>query len=299
MQSINQESLRKRTSDHRDVRRLSRREFVKVTAIASAGLGLWLSGCAPGKEQSADSQDRLAVVDEWITALNAEDVRGFEKLHSESVFATTHAQRDPYAGREKVWDLYQASTRNQVEKIVAFGQDQSVCLLVNAAKINRSLCYVFNFLDGAIDRVYEYASGLYNLSTSPHFLDIEIAGDDSGLGDRLEAMDHEFVDVANDRDLSMIGEEFAESAIFFGVMSSEPTVGREDIAKGGEQYIRLNPSLVHRKIQTFGQGNLVCTHVAVDGAGLLGSLCWVGVFENGKIAELYEFSSNAKLAEQG
>jgi hypothetical protein len=39
---------------------------------------------------------------------------------------------------------------------------------------------------------------------------------------------------------------------------------------------------------------LICTHVVVEGAGV-GSLCFVGVFQDGKIAELYEFWSDARV----
>lgn len=293
MQPKNLVSRTNRQDHSKGAQGLSRREFLKIALVASGGLGLWLSGCSPGTEQSVESEGPLAVVDEWIRTLNAEDVAGFEKLHTESVFATNHYREDPVSGREQVWDVFSKSTGSQLEKITAFGQDQSVCLLVNATKFNRSLCYVFNFVDGVIDKVYEYSSGQYDLSSSPQFSGIEISGDDSALQDRLDAMDNMFVDAANNRDLSL--PLVTESTINFVVTSREPIIGRSPWTEG--DYFTMFPSVSHKKIQTFGQGNLACTHVMVEG-GPIGSLCWVVVFREGKIAELYEFWSEAKVDRQ-
>jgi hypothetical protein len=277
----------------KDTHGLSRREFLKIALVASGGLGLWLSGCSPGTEQTVEKEEPLAVVDEWIRMLNAKDVAGFEKLHTESVFATNHYRTDPSSGREQIWDVFSKSTGSQLERITAFGLDQSVCLLVNATKFNRSLCYVFNFVNGVIDRVYEYLSGRYDLSNSSHFLSIEISGDDSALQDRLDAMDDMFVHAVNNGDISV--PHVTESTINFVATSREPIIGRSPWTEG--DYSAVFPSVSHKKIQTFGQGDLVCTHIMVEGAPK-GSLCWVARFQDGRIAQLYEFWSDAKVDER-
>ena len=80
-----------------------------------------LSGCTLVAEQGVANGSHLAVVDEWIRAVNAEDVAGFKKLHTKSVFWTNHSSIRPFTGRELIWDLLQMSTGNQIEKLVAFG----------------------------------------------------------------------------------------------------------------------------------------------------------------------------------
>jgi hypothetical protein len=277
---------------HKDAPSLSRRDFIKLTLIASGGLGIWLASCSPGVKQGVENEGTLAVGDRWFQALNAEDVPGFERLHSESVLATTHNRRDPFSGREQVWEVFSKSTGSQLEKIAAFSQDQSVCLLANATKINVSLCYVFNLVDGVIARVYEYSSGRYDLSNSAQFSGIEISRDDTGLQDRLDTMDYIFVEGLKNRDFSPPGVK--ESVIFFIPTSTEPVIGYENFVKDGEDYARFFPSVSHEKIQTFGQGNLVCCHVAAKGTSK-GSLCFVAVFKDEEITELYEFWSDARV----
>jgi hypothetical protein len=103
-----------------DAHKLARREFIKLAAIASGGLGLWLSGCTPGVEQGGESEGPLTVVDQWIRVVKAEDVARFEKLNAETVFATSNLQPDAYSGREELWEVYRISTGSQIEKITAF-----------------------------------------------------------------------------------------------------------------------------------------------------------------------------------
>jgi hypothetical protein len=281
---------------HQNAPSISRRDFLRLTLIASGGMGLWLAGCSPGAKQAVENEGPLVVVDEWIRALNAGDGPGFEKLHSESVLATTSDQSGSFSGWEQVWDVFSKSTDGQLEKIVAFSQDQSVCLLVNATRSNRSLCYVFNLVDGVIARVYEYTSGSYDLSSSAQFSGIEISGDDAGLQDRLDTVDYIFVEsiesFKKNRDLSFPGVK--ESVIFFVPTSTEPVAGYENFVKDGKDYVSFFPSVSHKTIQTFGQGNLVCSHVAAQGTSK-GSLCFVAVFQDEEIAEVYEFWSDARV----
>ena len=281
---------------HKDAPSPSRRDFIKLTLIASGGLGLWLAGCSSEVKQGVENEGLMAAVDEWIRALNAGDVTGFEKTHSESVLATAHNRRDPISGREYVWDVFSKSTGSQLEKIAAFSQDQSVCLLVNSTKLNESLCLVFNLVDGVIAKVYEYSSGSYDLSSSAQFSGIEISGDDTGLQDRMDTVDYIFVDslesLKKNRDLPLPGVN--ESVILFVPTSAEPVVGYENFVKDGRDYVSFFPSVSHKKIETFGQGNLVCSHVAAKGTQK-GSLCFVAVFQDEEIAELYEFWSDAKV----
>ena len=276
---------------------LSRREFLITSFVATGGFGLLLTGCSSSELQTVTPtqttlEKHLDVIDTWIHSLNNEDINVFEQLHTDDVIAYLANSTDSYTGLAHLWDAYRRSTGVQIEKITAFGQDQSVCLLVNATRLNRSQCYVFDLSDGLIERIYEYESGSYNLASSPHFSGIEILGDDSGLQDRLDAMDKMFVDNVNNRDFSE--QALTESSIWFGPVSAEPTVGFwESDAQGNVAYVRKFPRVHHKKIQTFGQGDLICCHVSIEYVSK-GSLCFVGVFKNGKIAELYEFWSNAQ-----
>lgn len=278
---------------HKDARKLPRRGFIKLTALASGGLSLWLTGCTTGEEEGDVSRAPLAIVDEWIRMANGEDAAGFEKLHSEAVIWTNYAFPEPFFGREQIGDLHRLVAGNQNERVVAFSQDQSVCLLVNARKLNRSHCFVFNVVDDLIHRVYGYDSRRFDLARSPHFSGIDVSGDDFGLQDRLDAMDAMFVAGLNNRDFSE--QPFTESSIWFNFNRFEPYIGFwETDAEGMVGYVRNFPSVRHETIQTFGQGNLVCSHIAVsDPPG--GSLCFVGDFHDGKIAKLYEFRSNARV----
>ena len=79
----------------------------------------------------------------------------------------------------------------------------------------------------------------------------------------------------------------------FVLTSSDPISSRDSFAKDGEDFVHFFPDVSQEKIQTFGQGNLVCTHVIAD-RSIKGSLCFIGVYDDESFAELYEFWSNAK-----
>lgn len=271
-----------------ETKSLTRRDFIKLSVLVSGGLGLWISGCSP--EPNNDSS--LAAVDEWVSTLNNEDVSGFEKLLSETVLMARNNRRDTSSGRDNAWQLFSVSTGNQLEKIITFGQGESVCLIANATKFDRSLCYVFNFAGGLIDKVYEYSSGRFDLASSPHFSGIEMTQDETDLRAQIEIMDNIFVHGLNNRDFSTPG--LSESIIFFLPPVSEPIIGKEEVGKDGKSYVQLFPNVSHKLIESFGEENLVCTHLIAEKAGK-GSLCFVAVFEDQKIKELYEFWSDARV----
>ena len=60
MQPENPISLTNRKDYGKHAHRLSRREFLKIALVASGGLGLWLSGCSPGTEQTVENKEPLA-----------------------------------------------------------------------------------------------------------------------------------------------------------------------------------------------------------------------------------------------
>jgi hypothetical protein len=95
-----------------------------------------------------------------MQTINDDDMSGFEKLHAGTIFATANIYNQPISSLDHLWQAYRSSTFNQIEKVVAFGQDQSVCMLVNTPKINRSLCYVFNIKDDLIDRSTSIRQGI-------------------------------------------------------------------------------------------------------------------------------------------
>jgi hypothetical protein len=281
------------TSEDKWAHTLSRREFIKVAFLVTGGMGLSLVGCTPVGGQSTQVDGPLAIIDDWILALNGEDRSRFEKLHLDSVIGTTFSKDETYEGFQAVWDIYLKSNGGQIEKLVSFGREGSYCLVANATKFDRSLCYVFTIRDDVITRVYEYDSGYFDLANSDHFSGFDFKADEADLSKHLAAMDTMFVVAANKRDFS--APDVEESAIMFVPTSSEPLVGKETIQKDGEDYTSFYSSVVHKSIGTFGQGNLVCTHLISDGAPK-GSLCFVGEFTGAKISKLYEFWSEAESA---
>lgn len=270
------------------VHNISRREFLKLSFAASGGLGLSLAGC----KIASEDDPLLVVVDEWISALNAGEVDRFTQLHTENACATIHNRRETVSGREYLYEAYRSSTQNEIDKIIVFRQEKLTCLIVDATKLERSLCYVFNFAGELIDQVYEYDSGAFNLASSPDFPGIELVKGDEGLNDRLEIMEEIFVEGLNNREFSA---EFATDSILFYVPNQPiPNTGKDSFVRDGEAYAQYFRAVMHEKIHAFGQGNLACLHVKTEGAGKR-SLCFVAEFDDGKIAELYEFWSDASL----
>ncbi len=80
----------------RNVLGLSRWKFIKLTLITGAALCLTLVGCSPDDGSVEDVGSSLAVIDQWIKAVNSEDVTQFEQLHSETVVFSSHLQQNPY-----------------------------------------------------------------------------------------------------------------------------------------------------------------------------------------------------------
>lgn len=272
------------------VNNISRREFLKMSLAVSGALGLSLSGCSIASEDDP----LLVVVDEWISALNTGEVDRFTRLHTENAFATIHNRRDTVSGREYLYEIYRSSTQNEIDKIIAFRQEQSVCLIVNATKLEQSLCYVFNFAGELIDQVYEYDSGVYDLASSPDFPGIELLQGEEGLNNRLEIMEEIFVDGLNNREFS--AEFVTDSILLYVPNQAIPATGKDSFVRDGEAYAQYFRAVMHETIHTFGQGNLACLHVKTEGTGK-GSLCFIADFSDGKIAELYEFWSEARLQE--
>ena len=126
---------------------VSRSEFIRLSLIAIGGLGLYLAGCAPSAGNKPGIEDKLAVVEEWLNAVNAGDATRFEEQHTESVTIYPDFSKISFSGRDQVWKHIGLPISGQLEKISTFGQDQAVCLQVTATETGLSLCYVFEFVD--------------------------------------------------------------------------------------------------------------------------------------------------------
>jgi hypothetical protein len=105
-------------------------------------------------------------------------------------------------------------------------------------------------------------------------------------------MEEIFVEGLNNRDFS--AEFVTDSILFYVPNQRTPATGKVSFIRDGEAYAQYFRAVMHEKIHAFGQGNLTCLHVKTEGAGK-GSLCFVADFNDGKIAELYEFWSEARL----
>jgi ketosteroid isomerase-like protein len=273
---------------------LSRRGFLTVALAALAGLSLTLVGCSPDDSSIQGVDGNMAVVDDWIKAINAEDAAQFEKLHTETTAFHPYIQSSsPSSGRQNVWDAFSHSYA-PLQKIYMLGQDDFVCLQVTAAEPKRSFLYVFRFEGDLIAQVHEY-SAIYDLSDVPLFDGAEITTNDAGLAERIDTVDSQ-VEALNERDLTRFMETFSEDAIQYGPMDGDPYSGAESIRNDLEAFLRGFPHVEMSPYQTFGQGNLVCQQVAVENAGIK-SLGHLFVFEDGKVAQTYQYVSNAELTE--
>jgi hypothetical protein len=112
----------------RNILGLSHWKFIKLTLIAGAALCLTLVGCSADDGSVEDVGSSFAVIDQWIEAVNSEDVIQFEQLHSETVVFNSHLRQNPYDGRENIWDSFRISIGVLLKK--------PICL----AKTNRYAC---------------------------------------------------------------------------------------------------------------------------------------------------------------
>lgn len=270
---------------------ISRREFIKLSMIASGGLGLWLAGCAPAGGNKSEIEERLAVVEEWVEAVNAGDAARFEELHTESVTTYPDFSKISFSGRDQVWKNIGHPISGQLEKISAFGQDQSVCLQVILTQTGLSLGYIFEFAGNLIDKVYEYV-GEYVISPQ------EFGGLPSALAGKDPAAHFDIVEGLiehiNNQDFGNMSEFFPDSAIMYVPDSPNQIHGLEAIVEDIENFYSLYPDAVFNLRQIFGQGNLVCAQLTGENT-VRKSFCFVHVVENGKIPETYQYQSRAEL----
>jgi ketosteroid isomerase-like protein len=276
----------------RAAHRLSRRVFPIVALVASVGLSLTLVGCSSKGEPVAGADGKLAVVDDWIKAVNGEDVSQFEKLYTETAVFHSHQQQGPTSGRQNIWDAFSRSNARPMEKVYMLGQDDFVCLQVTATDSKSSFLYVFRFEGDSIAQVDEY-SAVYDLSDLPLFDGAEVTTDDAGLAERIDTVDSQ-LDALNERDFSRFMGTLTDDTVLYGPMDRDPIRGAEGTRKDVEDFVQGAPSVTWSPYQTFGQGNLLCQEVAVENAGI-GSLGHLLVFEGGKVAITYQYMSYAEL----
>jgi ketosteroid isomerase-like protein len=281
------------TRDYRgNVLGLSSWNPIKLSLIVAASLCLALVGCSPDNSSVKDVGSHLAIVDQWIEAVNSEDVAQFEQLHTETVVFNSYLQQNPYKGREDIWESFRRSYSGSIEKTYMFGQEESICLQVTAAIPKLSFLYVFDFEGDLISHVYEY-SGAYDLTAVPLFEGVEITTDDSALSDRINTIDSQ-TKAVTDRDYAGFIETFNEDAILYVPPSKIPVTGKDAITNDVQSFTGRYPEVEVLKYRTFGQGNLVCQQAIVKN-GPMNSLGFVNAFEDGKVSRVYEYFSNAEL----
>jgi ketosteroid isomerase-like protein len=256
-----------------------------------ASLGVAMAGCSAedGSEIQAQS---LAIVEQWITAVNADNAVQFEKFHTESVAFYSHLSAQPSLGRSKVWESFRHANSRTLEKTHMFGQQQKVALQVTAEDGKRSFLYVFYFEQDLISHVYGY-SGDYALSAAPLFEGAPVTTDNTGLQQRIETIDSQ-PDALNNRDFTRFLDTFHQDSILYVPLSQEPVNGTEMILDDVQTFIEFFPEVELSVFQTGGQGNLIGQQLAVKN-GPMKSLGFVHLFEGDRVSRVYEYLSGAEL----
>jgi ketosteroid isomerase-like protein len=267
----------------------TRREFLKLSLISSGGLSLTLAGCAPGGGDGFE--DKLALVEDWYQAVIRGDSARFEQLHTESVTVIPDFTNAHFTGRQQVLKHICIPNAGQTEVITAFGNDQAACLLINDVQKGIGMCYLFSFDDNLIDRVYEYW-GEYivpidNFGGSPS---ASINEDFSMQSNLVGQIFERF----NRHEVGFESELFPNSVIMYVPNLENPLIGPEAMSKNAKTQYDEYPEAEFRIKQIFMQGNLVCTQVAGENMAMK-SFCFVNVFKDGEISEIYEYFSRAEL----
>lgn len=273
-----------------NLHQVSRREFIRLSLISAAGLGIYLTGCTPSGGNNPGIEDKLAVSEEWLNAVNAGDATQFEELHTESVTIYPDFSKNPFSGRDQVWKYIGQPISGQLEKISAFGQDQAVCLQVTVTETGLSLCYVFEFVDSLIDKVYEYY-GEYVFSPQEFGgLPFSVVEDLPEYFDIVESTIEQF----NNQDIGYVREYLPDFAVKYVPNSPEPLIGREAIIENTENFHSLFPDAIFKITSIFGQGNLICAQLSGENM-VRKSFCFVYVVDDGKIPETYQYHSRADV----
>ncbi len=216
----------------------------------------------------------------------------FENLHTESVIYNSNLEKQPYVGRNNIWESFRLSNAGALEKTYMFGYENMVCLQVTAVDTKRSFLYVFNFEQNLISHVYEY-SGKFDLSVVPLFDGADITTDNTGLQERINTIDSQ-VAALNNRDFSRFIETFNEDSILYIPLSKVPVIGTENIFDDVQSFTEYYPNVELSIFRTFGHGNLICQQLAVKN-GPMRSLGFVNLFNGDKVSRVYEYLSSAEL----
>jgi hypothetical protein len=154
------------------------------------------------------------------------------------------------------------------------------------------MCYVFTFEDKLIDKVYEYWGeyiipiNKFGGSQSASYND-----DFSMQSNLIRQMFERF----NKHETGFESDLFPDSVIMYVPNLENPLIGPEAMAEDTKNFYDGYPESAFTIERIFGQGNLVCTQVAGENMAMK-SFCFVNVFQDGEISEIYEYFSRAELA---
>jgi hypothetical protein len=270
----------------------TRREFLKMSLVASGGAGLYLAGCEHGERIDGELERRLAIVEDWFHATNSGDYARFEQLHTEKVFVYPDFSRVHFTGREQVLNHVCISDSSQVEKIAVFGEDQSVCLLANDNQKDIGMCYIFEFSDNLIKKIYEYW-GEYTIPVQ------EFGGSTSKPEKENFSQEFDLVESLirkiNDHEIGFENEFFPQSVKMYVPNLSDPLISPEEISTEGKTFVNWFPRAKFKIVRLFAQGNLVCAQLVGENVPM-NSFCFINVFKDGNITEVYQYYSRAALA---
>jgi hypothetical protein len=270
------------------------RNFIKIVLITSMTFIVVLSGCSAERNPGAEDVEYTQVLEQWITALNDEDITQFEQLHTETVTYSSHIHRSPHSGRENLWESIHGSNSSQLEKLSAFGQDETICLQVSETDSKKSFLYIFEFERGLISHIYSY-SAEYDLSTAPVSEGEELTTDDSKLAGRIGVINSQ-AEFLNDRDFSGFLTTFNDEAVLYVPPSRDPVIGIDGIRDDVQDFVQNFPAVELDVFRTIGQGNLVCQQISVTN-GPMRSLGFVNVFNGEKVSRVYEYLSQAEIGD--
>jgi len=279
-------------SAHQTGAPISRRDFILLGILGSAGLGFTLSGCSAISQSSDDLNGRMAIIKDWLEAARDLDSSNFLSLHTQSVAFHSYQARNAKIGRDNLWEAFQDSAADHLEDAFIFGNEQMVCVQTASLDFARSHCYILVFQGDLIDKIFENAA-LYDISRDSLSENRINDENNEGLLGRIEVADN-LTDALNERDLESFINAFHEDAVMNGFLSTVPLEGTDAIKSAAATIFEAYPNVKMRHYRTFGQNNLVCQQVIVE-HGPVRSLSTVHFFKDGKVSRTVEYFSHSEL----
>jgi hypothetical protein len=213
-------------------------------------------------------------------------------MHTETVAVYPDFSNAYFTGRQQVLKHICIPNAGETEVITTFGDDQSACLLINDVRKGIGMCYVFTFEGNLIDRVYEYW-GEYVVPRNK-FGGSPSASNNDDFSMQTNLIEKIFERI-NRHEVGFENDFCPDSVIMYVPNLENPIIGPEAMTENVKALYDGYPEAAFEITRIFRQGNLVCTQVAGENMAMK-SFCFVNVFRDGEISEIYEYFSRAELA---